>query len=319
MLRILAAMLSASASAAPHIDPAFAQNITVYHVNPKSAGAIPVNMDTGNAPGDLFFDLFEVIIYPLNCPYGPKSGHQCSNPEASGDLNVNKLTLEVDSRYSGYAKCNICIDGNDGRGHACPSGTYFCFCATGGYPGKDIPCNKTVGRENLVNSFGHYHHGGCKWGESKGQCYEQAVFSKLNGSTLPAYWYSSQDMGACDLPGHTGDSCTWRTVSVDKVVARECHSKVFGDIVQATQPPACLDACGSQKTNTSSPCWVDCFYKAAVGPESGRPGGKPGGMSFAELTEAWEHPFLPEDQGGCPAVKTRTPWFERTPSVEEKM
>ena len=274
-------------------------------------------MDTGNAPGDLFFDLFEVIIYPLNCPHGPASGTQCGNPEASGNLNVNKLTLEVDSRYSGYAKCNICVNGTDGRGHACPNDTYFCYCSNGHH---DVPCNTTVGRENLIESFGHYHHhGGCKWYESKSECYELAIFSKLNGSSVPAYWYSSQAMGNCDDPSHDGKGCTWRTVSVDKIVTRDCHSKVFGDIVQATQPPACLDACGSQKTNTSSSCWVDCFYKAAAGPDSGKPGGKVAGMSFAELTAAWEHPFLPEDQGGCPPVKPKPPWFAHTTSVEQKM
>ena len=32
----------------PRIDPVHATNITVYHVNPHAAGAIPLNMDTGN-------------------------------------------------------------------------------------------------------------------------------------------------------------------------------------------------------------------------------------------------------------------------------
>ena len=39
------------------IDPKHAGNITVYHVNPHKYGAKPVNMDTGDATGDLFFDL----------------------------------------------------------------------------------------------------------------------------------------------------------------------------------------------------------------------------------------------------------------------
>lgn len=271
-------------------------------------------MDTGNVLGDLFFDLLEVVIYPLSCPNGSGSGHECGNPEASGDLNVNKLTLEVDDRYSGYAKCNICVNGTDERGHDCPSGTYFCYCSTGGYPGHDVPCNATVGRVDLVDAFGHYHrHGRCSVWESRSECYEAAIFSKLNASDAPAYWYSSQETGYCG--GEDGGesatrSCTWRVVSVDKVVTRACHSRVFGEIVQATQPPACLDACGAQRSNTSSPCWVDCFYRAAAGPESGRPLGKVGGMSLAELSEAWERPFLPEERGGCPAVRPSRPWFD---------
>ena len=59
---MLSFLLSSASLAAPRIDPRFAQNITVYHVNPAKDGAIPLNMDTGNAPGDLFFDLLEVII-----------------------------------------------------------------------------------------------------------------------------------------------------------------------------------------------------------------------------------------------------------------
>jgi hypothetical protein len=98
------------------IDPAFATNITVYHINPISMGAVPLNMDVGDATGDLFFDMFMVEAYPIECPEGnntpPPPGHHhhggdCSNPETYGDLVVNKLTLEVDSRFSAYAKCNI--------------------------------------------------------------------------------------------------------------------------------------------------------------------------------------------------------------------
>lgn len=314
MRRAAVAVLLPACLAAPHIDPAFSKNITVYHINPAKAGAIPVNMDTGGAPGDLFFDLFEVIIYPLTCPNGPASGRQCGNPEASGDLNVNKLTLEVDSRFSGYAKCNRCVNGKDGYGHTCPTDSYFCFCSTGGFPGHEVPCNETNGRENLVDTFGN-HSRGCTWLSKKSDCYESAVFSKLAGSTTPAYWYSHLASGYCDMPGHTGDTCTWRAVSVDKVVSRTCHSKVFGDAVHATQPPACLDSCGSQKTNSSSPCWVDCFYKAAVGPDSGKHGGKIGGMSFADLTAAWEKSFLPEEQGGCPALTPQPGWFEPKQSI----
>ena len=144
-------------------------------------------------------------------------------------------------------------------------------------------------------------------------CYESAIFSKLNASKVPAYWYSSQDMGYCDAPGHTGDSCTWRVVRVDKIVTRACHSKVFGDTVQASAPAACLDGCGAQKTNTSSPCWADCFYKAALGPDSGKPGGAVAGMSLEALVDAWVKPFLPEAQGGCAAQEELAPWFKDEP------
>ena len=80
------------------IDPGYAKNITVYHVNEHKYGAIPVNMDTGDALGDMFFDMLEVIMYPVGCPNGThtpspsKFFNPCLNPEAGGeDLMVNKL------------------------------------------------------------------------------------------------------------------------------------------------------------------------------------------------------------------------------------
>ena len=86
-------------------------------------------MDTADATGDLFFDMAEVISYPLNCANGTKhhggGPNPCTNPEAAGkDLMVNKLTLEVDSRFSGYAACNVGVDNKDPFGGYCKSGTY---------------------------------------------------------------------------------------------------------------------------------------------------------------------------------------------------
>lgn len=87
------------------------------------------------------------------------------------------------------------------------------------------------------------------------------------------------------------------------MVTRDCHGKVFGDAVQASAPPACLDACGAQRTNTSSACWANCFYKAALGPDAGHVNGTVAGMPIAAMVEAWEKPFLDEHKGGCPPVK----------------
>ncbi len=42
------------------IDPAYARNITIYHVNPVSFGPYPINMNTADAVGDLYFDMYQV-------------------------------------------------------------------------------------------------------------------------------------------------------------------------------------------------------------------------------------------------------------------
>ena len=83
--------------------------------------------------------------------------------------------------------------------------------------------------------------------------------------------------------------------------------------MQASAPPACLDACGTQSTNISSPCWTDCFYKAALGPDSGKPGGVVAGMSLEALIKAWQMPFLPHSEGGCQAQPQMLPWFQNEP------
>lgn len=129
------------------------------------------------------------------------------------------------------------------------------------------------------------------------QCYNLNTFGKLN-QVNHGSWYSSLDKGYC---GIKGSACTWRVVSIDKVVKRDCHTRVFGELVQNHGDPACLQACGDQRTNVTSPCWVDCFYKAALGPESFKPGGAVAGLSIEQLKAAWTHPFLQEAEGGCPS------------------
>ena len=202
----------------------------------SSTGAIPVNMNTGDATGDLFFDLFEVVIVPLACQQNTTGGHSCTNPEAVGaDLMVNKLTLEVDSQYSGYARCNIGINGSDGRGHTCKTGSYCCVC--GSYSGSE-PCNDTLGREDLYDNMGpkgaaaawaepldQKGHYGCNEKSQPVECYTSNARKKLT-KLHPGYWYSSLASGYC---GATG-SCTWRVVSVDKIITRSCHTRVFGEV-----------------------------------------------------------------------------------------
>ena len=92
-------------------------------------------MNTGDAEGDLYFDLRSVYM-PLECahpsPYTAvrdlslcRDGrrfffsqrrplpvllqHDCDNIEVTApDLAITKLVLEVDSRWSDYGRCNIC-------------------------------------------------------------------------------------------------------------------------------------------------------------------------------------------------------------------
>jgi len=277
------------------IDPAHAVNITVYHVNPLRYGPKPINMDTGDEAGDMFFDFHNVLIMPLQCPNGAASGHGCANPEAlAPDLMVNKVILEVDSRYSGYARCNIGINGS-ASGVPCADDTYCCACQGEGR--KVVPCNTTLGLENIHAT----HSLECSSHSDPWECYRSNAGKKFTTES-PGVWYSSLMDGYCgDTTNYYADNCTWRVVSVPKIITKKCHNEIFLGAVEAGGQD-CFSACGEDVKNNSSPCWADCFYKTVLGPNSGKAGGAIAGMSLDSLLAAWKAPFESDDpsKGGCP-------------------
>lgn len=111
--------------------------------------------------GSLFFDLFEALSRPLACQGGarpPRGGADplCTTAAVGPDEVVNQVTLEVDSRFSGYASCGECAHGRGPLGGACKDGTRSCQCIDGGGllgPSKLVPCNDTVGLQNVYTSF----------------------------------------------------------------------------------------------------------------------------------------------------------------------
>jgi hypothetical protein len=72
----------------------------------------------------------------------------------------------------------------------------------------------------------------------------------------------------------------------------------------ARSGPSCFDAC-PQPTNTSSTCWISCFYSTLMGPTSGMaPLSGDSGMPLTQLQQAFEAPFASSDpaHAGCPPV-----------------
>jgi len=293
-------LLVSAASLVRGIDPAHAVNITVYHVNPKRYGANPINMDTGDEPGDMFFDFHNVLITPLQCPDGAASGHGCNNPEAiAPDLMVNKVVLEVDSRFSGYARCNVGVNGSAG-GTPCPDDTYCCQCGSGYGPGSAVPCNKTVGFANIFETHATRN---CDSSSPAWECYKDNSAKKLTSQT-PGSWYSSLKEGYCgDVANPYGANCTWRLVSVPKIVTKQCHNSVFLGAVEA-EGQSCFSKCGVDTKNISSPCWANCFYETTLGPDAGKAGGTVAGIPLDKLLNAWMAPFASDDpaKGGCPGI-----------------
>eukprot|EP01052_Picozoa_sp_SAG31_P023808 SAG31_NODE_1986_length_6725_cov_3.779505_7_plen_152_part_00 len=102
-------------------SPLYKTNVTVYHVNPSTYGSTPINMNTGNAAGDMFF-WAKSVATPIECAANSTragmSGFDCKNAEVtSSNLAVTKLVLEIDNRFTGYSMCNICVDGRDPLSH----------------------------------------------------------------------------------------------------------------------------------------------------------------------------------------------------------
>ena len=290
------------------IDPDHAANITVYHINPVEFGPIPLNMDVADAAGDLFFDLFEVMAYPIACPNGSATPHSmnCDNLESHGDLVVNQLTLEVDTRFSEYAMCNIGHNGTDGHHHDCKDDTYCCFC--GGWNAPPVPCHETVGFENVTEKFSGFHHRCYTTTDQQelAECWSVMSVHKMGGADYYGGWYSPLDVGCAD-PVNPTENCTWRVVSTNAIINRTCHTEQFFSAV-ASYNHTCFNECppvapGDSKLNDF--CNLQCFYQTALSPDIGDPSAEVNmttGIPTPQLVQAWLSGFRPEAEGGCPRL-----------------
>lgn len=273
------------------LDPRFTETITVFHVDSASNGVVPANMDTADLNGEIFFDLRSIVL-PYECASPYARTMDCENTElTSTDDVISKLVLEVDSRYGEYDRCNYCTNGTDPfSGLDCTAGEYFCTCGDFFHP---YECNGTaVGRENISNVFGDT---GCTWDSffvSPWLCWSFNVWKKTGGT-----WYSTPKAGMCP-----GDNCTWRVLDVEKVVTKNCSDDKIYSKVEAVGPD-CFSACGPR--NTSSPCWIGCFYQTVLGPNAMFPGDSltsyvDEGMPLNDLVDTWSSAF--DDCPSYPAL-----------------
>ena len=99
-------------------------NITVFHVNPSTFGVAPINMDTADLLGDMYFEMRSKAL-PIEC--ASSSRHpDCRNAEvAAEDLVITKIVLTVDPTFGAYGSCTICVNGTDPYGNeTCTNGVY---------------------------------------------------------------------------------------------------------------------------------------------------------------------------------------------------
>jgi len=295
------------------------EDLTIFHVNPISYSSAPVNMDTGDVLGDMYFDLRSVSL-PVECAVpSPATEHDCDNVEVvADDLVITKVVLTVDGNYGEYGRCNICVNGTDHHGNnSCVDGVYWCQC--GDYGSQTHQCNGQVGRA-AINASSHHD---CK-PDSHGnpppvwQCWNGATAKKTGG-----LWFSTTSNGYCgDGTAPVPPDCTWGVKEVAKIVNKTCSdNSIYSTVEQHDLSGDCFDACVDSgvgpKRNTSSPCWISCFYTTALGPEAGKVNGTIEGMPIQDLIDAWNKPFLPVEKGGCPALQKpelraaspAVPWF----------
>ena len=283
-------------------------DLTVFHVNPASYPAAPINMDTGDALGDLYFDLRAVVL-PIECLHpSERTSHDCDNQEVvADDLVITKLVLDVKEPFGEYGRCNICVNGTDHHGNnSCVNGVYWCSCGSYGHEAKQ--CGPKVGYEDLKTHFDR----SCREGDAKWECWKDATGRKTGGS-----WYSTDSVGYCgDGSAPAPPNCTWSVKEVVKVVNKSCSDDLIYTAVEsaayqveaarAEGSATCFDGCRDSgvgpKRNTSSACWIECFFNVALGPDAGNPGGQIGGLPLEKMLDAWNAPFLPVTQGGCPPL-----------------
>jgi len=348
-------------SRAAVIDPQFAKNITIYHVNEKSEPASPVNMNTADINGDMYFALRTVGL-PLECgPWVNQSfwpALDCSNPEVANTSNlaVTKLVLEVDTRFDDYADCNIdpvsgqyqcsCEDVQDDCTRFADSvacdGTNTCNWNNNRC--EEYGCSNATSKSDCVDNYGS-----CKWDSNSkqctvapgpkavcdrsrvgflnlsnvdwGDCYDGA--SKIDcwhGNTLRktnGFWYSTWAEGECRPNDPTQKSCSWSLTGQDQKIGKSCSDGVINAAIaegdrNASWGARCFDKCSTNdQKNASSQCWIECFYANVLGPlgnsQAMNHSSPNFGIPLSELQAAWEKPFLPVAQGGCPALLPSAP------------
>lgn len=324
------------------ILPNDALMLTVYHVNPLSAGALPIDQDTGDIPGDLYFYLGDFLL-PLECANKTAAaiqGFDCGNVERSGDLVVTKVDMKIDKNVSGYMACNLCNGTDPFTQKPCQKGTYVCDCqdrVNGCDPTKvgvqdiyqtyaPIPSSLWCSaRMNMLCGAEHSSQKGCPaclqkhWDE----------LQKVGCNQRDAFFFCPGPFGFCDKDAPAWEC--WRENIPRKTKGYWVSTLRQGMCNATSMPGSCSwqvqktttvnETClrnsimstveaaspgcftGCGLRNVTSPCWIDCFFDTILGRSARTSNLLPlGGLSLDALQHAWDKAFAPTSQGGCPVL-----------------
>jgi len=294
------AIFSIALALATAQSPQNAVNLSLYHVNQGNYSGI-TNMNTADGPGDAFFDMGLTPLSKAECanashnpppPPSPWPSHHthhgsCSNPEEfANNLVISKVVVEVDSDFGQYGECNVCVNSTvpmTNPPEPCVDGTYHCRC--GSFGSKDVKCTPNVGEENIADLFGRFP---TRPGSPATSYWMKNLVERTGGR-----WYSTFEAGECGSPLATG--CYWRLVQTTKVINATCHSTSLRKQLETTGGP-CFNAC-AQPLNTSSSCYLGCYYTTLLGPDAGTTFPSTGGLGGPAITSLWTDAF-----DGCPSL-----------------
>ena len=219
------------------------------------------------------------------------------------DLVISKVVVEIDMQYLQqhglYAECNV-----NETGHGTGPPVYTCLCHSDG--SSNGLCNHSIGVQT-VRSLPWYRLP--KPGSPAPDFWRYNLAQRIGGQ-----WWSTVGAvngvggGECTAGRGSPAGCTWRLVATVKVVGKPCADRSMNAaVVKAGQGAGCFSRC-PQPTNTTSVCWVECFYDTVLGPKgSTQPvnvSHTGDGLSNNELLAMWNAPFESTDpqRGGCPAL-----------------
>lgn len=260
-------------------------NMTVYDVLPQDCRHTVTEKDVGNPAGDAYFNTKDKYLPvacaecakdPLACRHD-SAAFDCSNPESKGSLVVRKIEVEVSGldERGGYALCND----DDGKcGYRCV------------VPSRHLPT--AVGVEKVCAGCNMAPEPGTRYPHRMNFDYWDYNVAALLGDRGGGRWYSlrKEDEGKF-----------WRNAKIVKVINAGCQATAL-DALVAKRGEGCFRSC-PQPLNTSTTCWVDCFFETVLGKGHNTSVTPAGGMEPGDVTGAWLQGFNSDDPAefGCPA------------------
>lgn len=298
--------------------------LTLYDVLPAPCRAVDdasfALKDYGDAAGDAYFAI-RSLLPPLLCdtcasedPYeetalcvrynGISVGTCYSEAAYEGVSVARKIAVEVPvgTSFGGYGACNPMVDMENNAAtdeELCSS--YECTPSDAGVEVADgigverlttaRVCNDAIGF-NLTAEAATPEHADAL----RALHYDYHLCRELDGA-----WYSVGNASFADTH--------WRRPRLVKAIDAQCQERVLHEAVRAARGTACFDACPERAGlvsedgaianrslavpyDTSSLCYIGCFYETLLGPGadvSAYEGG--GGMGVREITRAWLRAF----------------------------